>query len=597
MPRRPASTGDAPVRILPLIGEFARDMVRSSGRTGMLGIVATLLTAALESIGLILIMPLLAVALGRGSRQPVLDEIIDALFARIGIDSRANQLIVMLGLFATLFVARAGMAATRDILLSRSTIAFVDARRKHVVRSASNARWEVIARLHQARVAQILGGDVQNMAMAARMMQLSLVSAVMLFGQCVAAVVLSPQLAVLCFAVLAVGAVVLTATLRRAHALGQTVVESNLSAMNTIVQFFGGLKLAVSQDLQTSYVDEVEGALDNIAGHQLAFIRGQARRQVVVGAGAAIAGMVVATVGLLVLHLPPAVLIGLLLILVRMTGPAANLRQYTQQLVQFLPAYRALTDLEDELGAAARASPPDPGDAYDFRGDVVFRRVGFAHAARTGGDGVLDDCSFSIGRGEFVGLTGLSGAGKTTLVDLLVGLFEPQAGEILIDGVPLHGAALPAWRHRVSYISQDPYLFYDSIRRNLLWANPAASEDALWDALRLAGADAMVRGMPDGLDAVVGERGTLISGGERQRLAIARALIRSPRMLILDEATNAIDIAAERVLIDNLIAIDPRPTIVMIAHRRESLSRCDRILRLEGGKIAGLDANARESID
>ena len=100
----------------------------------------------------------------------------------------------------------------------------------------------------------------------------------------------------------------------------------------------------------------------------------------------------------------------------------------------------------------------------------------------------------------------------------------------------------------------------------------------------------MVQRIPGGLDAVVGERGTLISGGERQRLAIARALIREPRMLILDEATNAIDIAAERALIDNLLAIEPRPAIVMIAHRSESLARCDRILRLEGGRIAGLDA-------
>jgi ATP-binding cassette subfamily C protein len=203
----------------------------------------------------------------------------------------------------------------------------------------------------------------------------------------------------------------------------------------------------------------------------------------------------------------------------------------------------------------------------------------------------------AIACGEFVGLTGLSGAGKTTLVDLLVGLYEPLAGAILIDGVPLTPAVLPAWRARISYISQDPYLFYDTIRRNLLWANPAASEAALWDALRLAGADAMVRRMPDGLDAVVGERGTLISGGERQRLAIARAMIRNPRLLILDEATNALDVAAERMLIGNLLDVTPRPTILMIAHRKESLARCDRVLRLEDGKIAALDASVRERID
>ena len=142
-----------------------------------------------------------------------------------------------------------------------------------------------------------------------------------------------------------------------------------------------------------------------------------------------------------------------------------------------LPAYRALTDLEAELAATAAPAVAPTEDAFDFHGDVEFRGVGFAHAVGDG-EAVLEDCSFSIARGEFVGLTGLSGAGKTTLVDLLVGLFEPAAGDVTIDGVPLRGAALPAWRHRVSYISQDPYLFYDSVRRNLLWANPAASEEA-----------------------------------------------------------------------------------------------------------------------
>ena len=597
MPGGRSSSGKAATSILSLTGEFARDLARSSGRRGTLGIAATLLAAMIEAAGLILIMPMVSITLDRGSRQPVLDRLVDAIFTRIGIPSQSGQVIAMLGLFAGLFIMRVVVVAARDVLLSRSTIDFVDARRKRVVHSAAHARWEVISRLHQARVAQILGADVQNVATAARMMQFSLIAAITLLGQCIAAIVLSPQLSLLCLAVLGLGGVLLTRTMQQAHSLGQTNVEGNLAAMNTIVQFFGGLKLAVSQDLQASYVAEVETALDNVAGHQLAFARGQARRQVVIGTIAAIAGMIVAAVGLLVLHLAPAVLVGLLLILLRMTGPAATLRQHSQQLAKLLPAYRALTDLEEELAAATAVAARSTNAAPVFRGEIAFRGVSFAHVSGGADGGGLDNCSLAIACGEFVGLTGLSGAGKTTLVDLLVGLYEPLAGAILIDGVPLTPAVLPAWRARISYISQDPYLFYDTIRRNLLWANPAASEAALWDALRLAGADAMVRRMPDGLDAVVGERGTLISGGERQRLAIARAMIRNPRLLILDEATNALDVAAERMLIGNLLDVTPRPTILMIAHRKESLARCDRVLRLEDGKIAALDASVRERID
>ena len=596
MPGGQSSSREAPARILPLIGEFARDLARSSGRRGVLGIAATLLAAGIEAAGLVLIMPLVSITLDHGSRQPVLDRLIDEIFTRLGIPGRSGQVMAMLGLFAALFVLRTLVVAARDVLLSRSTIDFVDARRKHVVHSAAHARWEVISRLHQARVAQVLGADVQNVAMAARTMQFSLIAAITLLGQCVAAIILSPQLSLLCLAVLGLGAALLTQTMRQAHSLGQTNVQGNLAALNTIVQFFGGLKLAVSQDLQASYVAEVETALDNVTDHQLAFVRGQARRQVVIGAIAAVAGTIVAAVGLQVLHLAPAALVGLLLVLLRMTGPAATLRQHSQQLAKLLPAYRALTDLDEELGAAVAVTGRAGSARHAFGGHVEFRGVSFAHTPGAADAGGLEDCSFTIACGEFVGLTGLSGAGKTTLVDLLVGLYQPQAGAILIDGVPLTPAVLPAWRACISYISQDPYLFYDTVRRNLLWANPAANEAALWDALRLAGADEIVRRMPGGLDAVVGERGTLISGGERQRLAIARAMIRNPRLLILDEATNAIDIAAERVLIDALLDVAPRPTVLMIAHRRESLARCDRILRLEGGEITVLDAGTSERV-
>jgi ATP-binding cassette subfamily C protein len=138
----------------------------------------------------------------------------------------------------------------------------------------------------------------------------------------------------------------------------------------------------------------------------------------------------------------------------------------------------------------------------------------------------------------------------------------------------------------VSYVSQDPFLFHETIRRNLLWARPEASEGELWAALEAAGADMLVRRLPAGLETVVGERGTLVSGGERQRIALARALLRRPRLLLLDEATNAIDVAGEGLLLRRLRAGPERPTIIMIAHREQSLAHCERIIELREGRLA-----------
>jgi ATP-binding cassette subfamily C protein len=268
-----------------------------------------------------------------------------------------------------------------------------------------------------------------------------------------------------------------------------------------------------------------------------------------------------------------------------MSGPASQIQQGIQQFANALPAYEAVKDLEKDIASIAPVHADSGAEVAIPEGPVAFEHVSFLHAPEQAGDARgVRDISLRIEPGEFFGVSGPSGAGKTTFADLLVGLYPPQRGSISVGGLELAGQALAAWRARIAYVAQDAFLFHDSVRRNLAWVNPKASEEEMWEALQFVGAADLVRRMDRGIDTVVGERGTLVSGGERQRLALARAILRHPRMLILDEATNAIDVASERDILERLRRLMPRPTILMIAHRAESLALCDRSLRFEAGR-------------
>ncbi len=228
-----------------------------------------------------------------------------------------------------------------------------------------------------------------------------------------------------------------------------------------------------------------------------------------------------------------------------------------------------------------------PGrDARFAPGAIVFRDVSFRYDEARQSAGAVVGLNLAIAPGSFVGVSGPTGAGKTTFADLLIGLLNRNAGEITVGGTPLRGAAAVEWRDHVSYVVQDPYLFRDTIRRNLLWANPQAERDrTMGGACHRRGGRAGVRHGGRPRYARSASAACLISGGERQRLCLARAVLRRPWLFVLDEATSAIDVPAERKILKAIVGLKPRPTVVMIAHRDESLASCDRILRFQNGRI------------
>jgi ABC-type bacteriocin/lantibiotic exporter with double-glycine peptidase domain len=256
-----------------------------------------------------------------------------------------------------------------------------------------------------------------------------------------------------------------------------------------------------------------------------------------------------------------------------------------------LPIIAELDNLGDHLREAPRARHLYAGGRAPAGGtcSISFEAVSFTHCTGEGEpQGGVRSIELIVAPGEFVGLSGFTGSGKSTLLDLIAGLEKPDAGKVLFGGRELSEAGLAAHRARLAYLAADPLLFGGTVRSNLAWTAPEAGDEAMWDALEAATATDLVRRLGGGLDSRIHEAGANLSAGERQQIAIARAMLRRPSLLLLDEATSSLDRDRERRVLANLASRDPRPTIVFVSHREESFAQFDRVVALSDGQIVSI---------
>lgn len=214
---------------------------------------------------------------------------------------------------------------------------------------------------------------------------------------------------------------------------------------------------------------------------------------------------------------------------------------------------------------------------------IRFRNVTFQY--QHGVSPALQNLSFQILPGQTTAIVGPSGAGKSTIIGLILRQFDPVGGTVEVDGQPLPSYDLNSWRQKIAVVSQNVYLFNTSIRNNIAYGQPNASEATILTAAKMANAHEFIANMPDGYDTVIGERGIRLSGGQRQRIALARALIRDPQILILDEATNALDSISENLIQETLAAVGRDRTVIVVAHRLSTIEQADRILVIDSGQL------------
>jgi ATP-binding cassette subfamily B protein len=274
------------------------------------------------------------------------------------------------------------------------------------------------------------------------------------------------------------------------------------------------------------------------------------------------------------------ILVGFQLLIARFYVRLESMSRMVQATQRAATSTQRLFEILDRVPSVAEpVRPVHPGRV---EGAIEFRGVGFRHGNRT----ILGDINLAIKPGEMIGVVGPTGAGKSTLINLVCRFYDVGDGAILVDGHDIRSFPVAEYRGNIGIVLQDPFLFFGTIAENIAYGKPGASPEAIIAAARAARAHEFILRLPDGYDSIVGERGQTLSGGERQRISIARALLIDPKILILDEATSSIDTETEREIqeaLDNLIR---GRTTIAIAHRLSTLRKADRIVVLERGRIA-----------
>jgi ATP-binding cassette subfamily C protein len=574
-----------------LIGQLWYILSRSERIEGSILLCAMALGAVFEAVSIGLVVPFIAVLRDPGLvlKAPVAQPLLSLLNIR---EPQALVIALGLGLIGA-FVIKSGYLVLLYRWLSRYVFDTQVALTRQLFTGYLSAPYTFHLQRNSAELIKVTTTTILRFTSGFLVNLLGILGELLVVAALIALLMLVNPLATF-GAMLIVGlpmALVYRLMQRRLAAAGRLAERSMTAMIQWTEQAISGIKETLIMDRARFFIDHQGRHAQNFANTQRTVMFLSSVPRLLMDTLAVSAMVAIA----LVILVRGQDLEALLPVLGMFAVAAMRLMPSTSRISSGLTAlrfhYAATEVLYNELREIQRHAKGPSGSAPDraappprFERSLVLEHLSYRYPSMP--RSAIEDVSLEIPRGHWVGLIGPTGAGKTTLVDLMLGLFVPTSGRILVDGRDLQDD-VAGWQRNIGYIPQDIYLMDDTVRRNVAFGLPdqEIDDERVWNALRAAQIDNLVGLLPGGLSAMTGERGERLSGGERQRLGIARALYRDPQVLVVDEATANLDHETEAAIVDTLARLTGEKTIIVIAHRLSVVKNCDRVYVLKQGQV------------